>query len=128
MKTKQQRISCSVLIVDDSELMRKILGSILEIIGYKVVAEAKNGFEAVAKYSEFNPDLVLMDVFMPDKDGLEATAEILSINSHAKIILCSTLDEKALAAAAIKLGAIDVIFKPYNINDISDRLDKVIQM
>jgi two-component system, chemotaxis family, chemotaxis protein CheY len=127
MQTLQQDqdINCNIMIVDDSYFMRNLLRNILESIGYKVVAEAKDGYEAVEKYSKLRPHVTIMDVFMPRKDGLEAIMEIISIDKNAKVVICSTLDHEALANTALKYGAKYVIFKPYKVEDIKEVLNKV---
>ena len=127
MQTIHEDIACNVLIVDDSYFMRKMLRNILESIGYNVVAEAENGFEAVDKFTEFRPHVTLMDVYMPHKGGLEATEEILSLDSAARVVMCSTLDHEALASSALQAGAKNVIFKPYKVETIREVLHKVLQ-
>lgn len=127
MPTTQENINCNVLIVDDSYFMRKMLRNILESIGYNIVAEAENGFEAVDKYSKLRPDVILMDVYMPHKGGLEATEEILSLDTTAKVVMCSTLDHEALASSALNAGAKEVIFKPYKVDTIREILHKVMR-
>jgi two-component system chemotaxis response regulator CheY len=128
MKSRPDLINgahCNVLIADDSYFMRNMLRNILESIGYKVVAEAEDGFEAVVKFSELRPHVTLMDVIMPRKDGLEATADILSLDNNAKVVICSTLDFETLADAAYKVGARDVIFKPFKVDRIREVLHRV---
>ena len=102
-----------VMIVDDDFVTRYILRDVLETGGHRVVAEASSGEEAVTKYKELMPDIVIMDIVLPNKNGLTAAGEILSLNSHAKIIVISVLDNKLLVKAAQKMGAIDFIHKPF---------------
>ena len=116
-----------IMIVDDDFVTRYILRDILETAGHRVVAEASSAEEAVPKYKELMPDIVIMDIVLPHKNGLAATNEILSINSHAKIIVISVLDNELLAVAAQKLGAIDFIHKPITpvmLLDIIQKTDK----
>lgn len=101
-----------VMIVDDDFVTRYILRDILETAKYRVVAEASSAEEAVTKYKEYLPDIVIMDIVLPHKNGLAAVQEILSLNDHAKIIVISVLDNTLLAEAARKLGAVDFIHKP----------------
>jgi two-component system chemotaxis response regulator CheY len=102
-----------VMIVDDDFVTRYILRDVLETGGHQVVAEASSGEEAVTKYRELLPDIVIMDIVLPNKNGLTAATEIMSINRHAKIIVISVLDNNLLVKAAHKLGAVDFIHKPF---------------
>ncbi len=102
-----------VLIVDDSMLMRKMLGDILKADGWQVVGEASSGQEAVAKYAEFRPDLVTLDIVMPDTDGIYALQNILRLDSQAKVVVISALNQTKLVSEAIRKGALDFIVKPF---------------
>ena len=117
----------SVMIVDDSFFMRKILSKMLEMIGCTVIAQAEDGVEAVAKYLELRPQVVFMDLVMPNKDGIEATREIVSLDKRAKVVMCSTLGHQDLIKAALDSGARDVVFKPYEVDNIKQVLDKLTQ-
>jgi len=112
------------MIVDDSHFMRETLRSMLEASGYTVIAEASDGIEAVRKYSELKPQITIMDVMMPNKGGIEATKDILSIDKNAVILMSSTLGFDDLVKSALAAGAIDIIFKPYNIEEIREVIDK----
>jgi len=117
----------TVMIVDDSPFMRKMLRSLLELHGFRVVAEAENGMEAVGFYSEFRPYVTFMDIMMPVKSGVDATSEILSINPKAKIVLCSSLGHEDTIKSALDSGARDVVFKPYTVEQLKQvfkRLDQ----
>ena len=105
--------SCSVMIVDDTEVARSLLRDILEDIGFNVVAEAADGVEAVEKYVELRPCVTVMDVKMPRKGGVEATKEILALNNNAKVLMSSAIDQEALIATAVNAGASGIIFKPF---------------
>ncbi len=118
---------CELMIVDDSPFMRIVLRTILELIGYKVIDEAQNGYEAVEKYNKLKPDVTIMDVAMPKKNGVEATAEILTIDEKAKVVMCSSMVEEALVDTALNIGAKGVIYKPYKTDQIKDVIDKVMQ-
>ena len=93
-----------VLIVDDSMLMRKMLGDILTADGWTVVGEAASGQEAVAKYAEFQPDLVTLDIVMPDTDGIYALQNILRFDPQAKVVVISALNQTKLVSEAIRKG------------------------
>ena len=104
----------SVLIVDDALFMRSMIRDILANTGrFDVIGEASNGREAVAKYAALKPELVTMDIVMPDLDGIAATREILSKDPGATIIMCSALGQEALVIESIAAGAKDFIVKPF---------------
>ncbi len=101
-----------VLVVDDAAFMRMRLRKVLEADGHEVI-EASNGHEAVAAYDEHKPDITLMDITMPEMDGLEALRVIRSKHPDAKIIMCSALGQESTVIEAIKSGAKDFIVKPF---------------
>lgn len=107
-----------VMIVDDAAFMRMMLKNILTKGGYDVCEEAGDGAQAVEKYDACNPDLVIMDITMPNMDGIEALKKIKSVHNDAKIIMCSAMGQEALVIDAIKSGAMDFIVKPFQ----NDRL------
>lgn len=102
-----------VLVVDDEIFFRKVLGSLLQKNGLQVVAEAADGDEAVDLYRQHVPDLVLMDIYMPGKSGIDATRLIMALDPTAKIIVCSGSGFDDDAAAALQAGARGVISKPF---------------
>jgi two-component system, chemotaxis family, chemotaxis protein CheY len=118
----------TVMIVEDSVFMRTLLREMLDSCGCSVLAEAIDGNEAVAKYKKYRPQISLIDVLMPEKDGMEATIEILSFDKNAKVILCSTIDHGTVASTALKIGAKDVITKPYDLSNIQEVLNRVIRL
>ena len=103
----------TVLLADDEHFFRQVLGKMLVDGGFTVVAEAADGDEAVLKFREFAPTLVFMDIYMPNKSGIEATRDILAIDPAAKIIICSGTGYDEDIDAALKVGARGVIFKPF---------------
>jgi len=103
-----------VLIVDDAAFMRMMIKDILEKNGYNVVGEAENGSVAVEKYKELTPDLVTMDITMPEKDGIQALKEIKEIDPSATIIMCSAMGQQAMVIDAIQAGAKDFIVKTFS--------------
>lgn len=113
-----------VLIVDDAAFMRIKLKDILEKNGYEVAAEAQNGVEAVEKYKETSPDLVTMDITMPEKDGVEALKEIKELDANATILMCSAMGQQTMVMDAIRAGAIDFIVKPFDTERVIKALDK----
>lgn len=116
-----------ILICDDAAFMRTQLKDILTQDGYKVVAEAQNGLEAIERYSEFKPDLVFMDITMPTMDGIDATRKIKEMDSHANIVVCSAMGQRELVMEAIRLGAKDFIVKPFGKEAILQAVVKIFE-
>ncbi|WP_208560881.1 response regulator [Marinilactibacillus kalidii] len=116
-----------VLIVDDAAFMRIKLKDILEKNGYEVAAEAQNGVEAVEKFKEAKPDLVTMDITMPEKDGVEALKEIKALDPSAVVLMCSAMGQQSMVMDAIRAGAIDFIVKPFDTERVIKALDKASQ-
>lgn len=115
-----------VLIVDDAAFMRTIMRDILSGSGrYDVVAEAVDGRDAVRAFERVRPDLVMLDLVMPEMTGIEAARTILTINPAARIVACSALGQEDLVIASIQAGARDVILKPYSPDRVLDVLDQV---
>ena len=117
-----------VLVVDDSIFMRTIISNILVENGMEVAGEAENGQIAVAKYKELKPDLVTMDIIMPEMSGIDAVREILAVDPGAKIVMCSALGQKALVGDALNAGAIDFLVKPFNPTRVVETLAKVLHV
>ncbi len=115
-----------ILIVDDAAFMRMNLKKILEKNGHVIVGEAANGKEGFESYKENRPDLVTMDITMPEMDGIEAVKKIMEFDSNAKVIMCSAMGQQSLVIEAIEAGAKDFIVKPFNKVRISEAIDKVL--
>lgn len=103
----------TVMVVDDEQFFRLILKKMLTDAGFTVVAEASDGDDAVRCYRELSPSLVLMDIYMPTKNGIDATREIIAINPEAKIIVCSGTGYEEDVDSALQAGARGVVFKPF---------------
>jgi len=116
----------NILIVDDAAFMRMMIKDILSKNGYTVVAEAENGYRAVEKYKEVNPDLVIMDITMPEMDGIQAVKQIKAIDSSAKIIMCSAMGQQAMVIESIQAGARDFIVKPFQAERVLEAVRKVV--
>lgn len=120
-------MSKRVLIVDDAVFMRMKLRDILEKNGYEVVAEAQNGVEAVEKFKQEKPDLVTMDITMPEMDGVAALKEIKSQDKDAKVIMCSAMGQQSMVMEAIQSGALDFIVKPFDTDRVLQSLERVMR-
>lgn len=114
-----------VLIVDDAAFMRMLLKDIITKAGYEVAGEAANGAEAVEKYKELKPDVVTMDITMPEMDGITAIKKIKEIDPNAKIIVCSAMGQQAMVIEAIQAGAKDFIVKPFQHSRVIEALQKL---
>jgi two-component system chemotaxis response regulator CheY len=114
-----------VLIIDDTAFMRMTLRNILEKNGYEVVAEAEDGIQAVEKYLQIKPDLVTMDITMPNMDGITAIKKIMAEDPNARIVVVSAMGQKALVIEALNSGAKDFIVKPFQPERIVEALQKV---
>lgn len=103
----------SILICDDAMFMRQSIVQLLKDSDHVVIGEAENGLQAVEKYQIFNPDIVLMDITMPELNGIEATKRILEIDANAKIIIVSAMGQQEMVFESITAGAKDFIVKPF---------------
>lgn len=115
-----------ILIVDDAAFMRMMIKDVLTKNGFAVCGEAENGAKAIEKFKELNPDLVIMDITMPEVDGIQAVKEIKKINGAAKIIMCSAMGQQAMVIEAIQAGAKDFIVKPFQAERIIEAVKKVL--
>ena len=116
----------NVLIWDDAAFMRMMIKDILTKNGYNVSGEAENGVKAVEKYKELSPDLVLMDITMPEMDGIQALKEIKKQDSGAKVIMCSAMGQQAMVIESIQAGAKDFIVKPFQAERVIEAVKKVV--
>ncbi len=115
-----------VLIVDDAAFMRMMLRDILMKNGFEVVGEADNGKNAVQMYSELKPDIVTMDITMPEMDGIAAVKEIKQIDSAAKVVMVSAMGQQAMVIEAIRSVAADFIVKPFQPDRVLEALSKAL--
>lgn len=116
----------NILIVDDAAFMRMMIKDILTKNGYNVIGEAENGAKAFEKYNELKPDLVLMDITMPEVDGIVALKKIKGADPNALIIMCSAMGQQAMVIEAIQGGAKDFIVKPFQPDRVLEAVKKVI--
>lgn len=115
-----------VLICDDAAFMRMMIKDILTKNGYEVAGEAENGKKAVEKYNETKPDLVLMDITMPEMDGIQALKQIKATDPSACVIMCSAMGQQAMVIEAIQSGAKDFIVKPFQAERVLEAVKKVV--
>jgi two-component system chemotaxis response regulator CheY len=115
-----------ILVVDDAAFMRMMLKDILTKNGYEIAGEAENGLRAVEKYKELQPDLVIMDITMPEMDGIQAVREIKKINPNAKIMMCSAMGQQAMVIESIQAGARDFVVKPFQADRVIEAVKKII--
>ena len=116
-----------VLIVDDTKFMRKILKNILKKRDIEIAGEAVNGKDAVEKYNELKPDLVTMDIIMPEMNGIEAVKKIMAADSDARVLMCSAMGQQALVIEAIQAGAKDFVIKPFQPTRVLEAVDRTLQ-
>ena len=116
----------NILVCDDAAFMRMMIKDILSKNGYNVAGEAENGMKAVEKYKEVNPDLVLMDITMPEMDGIQALKEIKKNDPSALVIMCSAMGQQAMVIESIQAGAKDFIVKPFQAERVLEAVKKVV--
>jgi two-component system chemotaxis response regulator CheY len=116
----------NVLICDDAAFMRMMIKDILTKNGYNVAGEAENGLKAIEKYNETKPDLVMMDITMPEMDGIQALKKIKEADPNATVIMCSAMGQQAMVIEAIQSGAKDFIVKPFQADRVLEAIKKVV--
>ena len=119
-------MNSTVLVCDDAVFMRTMISDILTQAGLDVVGEAESGTEAVAKYRTLKPDLVTMDIIMPDMGGIEAVRAITQFDPQARVLMCSAMGQQALVAEAIQAGAKDFVVKPFQPSRVLEAVQHVL--
>jgi two-component system chemotaxis response regulator CheY len=119
-------VSHTVLICDDAVFMRTMISDILEESGYEIVGQAETGVQAIERYKTLRPDLVTMDIVMPDMGGIDAVREITSFDANAKILMCSAMGQQALVVEAIQAGAKDFVVKPFQPSRVLEAVQRVL--
>ena len=114
------------MICDDAVFMRTMVADILSQAGFEVVAEAESGVQAVERYKQFRPDLVTMDIVMPDMGGIDAVKEICKHDPNAKVLMCSAMGQQALVVEAIQAGAKDFVVKPFQPSRVLEAVQRVL--
>ena len=115
-----------ILIVDDAAFMRMMIKDILSKNGYEIVGEANDGSQAIEKYKELKPDLVTMDITMPEMDGITSLKEIKKLDPNSKVIMCSAMGQQAMVIDAIQAGAKDFIVKPFQADRVIEAIKKTL--
>jgi two-component system, chemotaxis family, chemotaxis protein CheY len=119
-------VNQTVLVCDDAIFMRTMISDILSQAGFEIVGEAESGLQAVEKYRVLKPDLVTMDIVMPDMGGIEAVREICKTDPEAKILMCSAMGQQALVVEAIQAGAKDFVVKPFQPSRVLEAVQRVL--
>ena len=117
----------SILICDDAAFMRMMIKDILVKNGYNIAGEAENGVKAVEKYQETKPDLVLMDITMPEMDGIQALKKIKAIDANASVVMSSEMGQQAMVIESIQSGARDFIVKPFQPDRVIEAVKKAVE-
>ena len=116
-----------VMICDDAAFMRMMIKDILVKNGYNIAGEAENGVKAVEKYQETKPDLVLMDITMPEMDDIQALKKIKAIDANASVVMCSAMGQQAMVIESIQSGARDFIVKPFQPDRVIEAVKKAVE-
>ena len=119
-------MAARILIVDDAAFMRMMIKGILTKNGFEVVAEASDGIQAIEMYKNHSPDLVTMDITMPEMDGIEALKGIRKFDPNAKVIMCSAMGQQDMVVEAIQAGAKDFIVKPFQEERVVEAIGKAL--
>ncbi len=119
-------MAAKILVADDSAFMRTMLKNLITEAGFEVAGEAADGNEAVEKYKSLRPQIVFLDIMMPNKNGLDALREIMGIDNTAKVVICTSVGQEKVVAEAVESGAAEFIVKPFKPDDIKAVLDKLV--
>jgi two-component system chemotaxis response regulator CheY len=115
-----------VLVVDDAVFMRKVVSDALTKGGHEIIGEAANGQEAVERFQELKPEVMTLDITMPEKDGLAALKEIIAMDPQARVVMCSALGQESKVLEAIKAGAKDFVVKPFQPDRVLSAIEKAV--
>ncbi len=115
-----------ILVADDASFMRQMIREIIESEGHEVIAEASDGVEAVEAYKEHRPDLVMMDIVMPRRSGIDAVRGLVQMDPNACVVMCSALGQESLVTEALQAGAKDFIVKPFKPELVASTIRKVL--
>ncbi len=120
-------MSKKILIVDDAMFMRRMVRNSLAAAGYTDMEEAKDGEEAIRIFKEKRPDLVILDITMPGKTGLEVLEEIIREDSQAKVVMCSAVGQELMIQKAVEMGAYNFVVKPFKPEQLSKVADECLK-
>lgn len=115
-----------ILIVDDAAFMRMLIKDVLLRNGHEIIGEAGNGIEGYKKYIELKPDLVTLDITMPEVNGIDCLKKIREADANAKVIMCSAMGQQAMVLEAIQAGAKDFIVKPFQPDRVKEAIEKTL--
>jgi two-component system chemotaxis response regulator CheY len=115
-----------VLVVDDAVFMRKMVSDALTKQGHEVIGEASNGAEAITQFQALSPDVMTLDITMPEKDGVEALREIVAIDPSARVVMCSALGQESKVLEAVRAGAKDFVVKPFQPDRLAQAVEKAL--
>jgi two-component system chemotaxis response regulator CheY len=116
-----------ILVADDASFMRQMIREIIETEGHEVIAEASDGVEAVEAYKQHQPDLVMMDIVMPRRSGIDAVKGLVQMDPNACVVMCSALGQESLVTEALQAGAKDFIVKPFKPELVASTIRKVLE-
>ena len=120
------QVNNTVLVCDDAVFMRTMISDILTQAGLEVIGEADSGAQAVEKYRQLKPDLVTMDIIMPEMGGIDAVKAITEFDPEARVLMCSAMGQQALVAEAIQAGAKDFVVKPFQPSRVLEPVQRVL--
>ncbi len=118
-------LAVRAVIADDEAFIRQVLLKMLERLDVDVVGVAENGREAVELFQQHRPDLVILDIAMPEMDGLDAVRRIMEIDPEARVLMCTSFSSKQYVVEAVKLGAKGYLNKPFDLNKIREKISKI---
>ncbi len=116
-----------VLVADDASFMRQMIRDIIEPEGFEVVGEASDGVEVMEQFRQLQPDLVMLDIVMPKRSGMDAVRELVALDPQARIVMCSALGQEALVMEAMQAGAKDFIVKPFKPDAVLSTMNKLVE-
>ena len=119
-------MSRTLLVVDDAVIIRKIITDTVTSLGWQVVGEAADGREAIEQYKKLNPDLVTLDLVMPEHDGMYALRGIMGADPEAKVVVVSAIEQKGVLKDAFKAGAMDFVVKPFDKENLQNTLEQLV--